>query len=108
MSIIEIGKELFDMLESIFRGLFDAEHCHRAHKTLLFHRIKTLLALAFDNTQRNNRFPFLSLQHMSLDKFGHTTIRNIYFDTDTYRLVCRSLEKPIYKEKLRIRSYIEY
>ena len=45
------------------------------------------------------------LQHMSLDKFGHTTIRNIYFDTDTYRLVCRSLEKPIYKEKLRIRSY---
>ena len=29
------------------------------------------------------------LQHMSLDKFGHTTIRNIYFDTDTYRLVLR-------------------
>lgn len=45
------------------------------------------------------------LQYMSLDKFGHTTIRNVYFDTDTYRLVRRSLEKPIYKEKLRIRSY---
>lgn len=43
--------------------------------------------------------------HMRLDNFGHTTIRNIYFDTDTYRLVRRSIEKPVYKEKLRIRSY---
>ena len=45
------------------------------------------------------------LPHMRLDDFGHTTIRNIYFDTDTYRLVRRSIEKPVYKEKLRIRSY---
>lgn len=42
---------------------------------------------------------------MSIDKYGRTTIRNIYFDTDTYQLVRRSIEKPIYKEKLRIRSY---
>jgi hypothetical protein len=45
------------------------------------------------------------LPYMRLDDFGHTTIRNIYFDTDNYRLVRRSIEKPIYKEKLRIRSY---
>lgn len=45
------------------------------------------------------------LQYMRLDDFGHTTIRNIYFDTDTYRLVRHSMEKPVYKEKLRIRSY---
>lgn len=43
--------------------------------------------------------------YMKLDKYGRTTIRNIYFDTDTYRLIRRSLEKPIYKEKLRVRSY---
>ena len=43
--------------------------------------------------------------YMALDKFGRTTIRNIYFDTDTYRLIRRSIEKPTYKEKLRIRSY---
>lgn len=43
--------------------------------------------------------------YMALDKYGHTTIRNIYFDTNTYRLIRRSLEKPSYKEKLRIRSY---
>ena len=43
--------------------------------------------------------------YMALDKYGRTTIRNIYFDTDNYRLIRRSIEKPFYKEKLRIRSY---
>ena len=43
--------------------------------------------------------------YMELDKYGRTTIRNIYFDTDNYRLIRRSIEKPAYKEKLRIRSY---
>ena len=45
------------------------------------------------------------LPYMALDRYGRTTIRNIYFDTDDYRLIRRSLEKPAYKEKLRIRSY---
>lgn len=43
--------------------------------------------------------------YMKLDKYGRTTIRNIYFDTDNYRLIRHSMEKPVYKEKLRIRSY---
>ena len=43
--------------------------------------------------------------HMALDQFGRHTIRNIYFDTDSFRLVRDSIEKPIYKEKLRVRSY---
>ena len=43
--------------------------------------------------------------YMALDQYGRTTIRNIYFDTENYRLVRRSLESPAYKEKLRIRSY---
>jgi len=43
--------------------------------------------------------------HMAIDCFGHSTIRNIYFDTDSFRLVRRSIEKPFYKEKLRVRSY---
>ncbi len=42
---------------------------------------------------------------MEPDRYGVTTIRNLYFDTDSYRLIRRSMEKPIYKEKLRIRSY---
>lgn len=43
--------------------------------------------------------------YMTPDKYGHTTIRNLYYDTDNYRLVRRSIESPAYKEKLRIRSY---
>lgn len=43
--------------------------------------------------------------YMELDKYGRTTIRNLYFDTDNYRLIRHSIEKPAYKEKLRLRSY---
>ena len=43
--------------------------------------------------------------YMALDKYGRATIRNIYFDTENYRLIRRSIEKPAYKEKLRLRSY---
>ncbi len=43
--------------------------------------------------------------YMKLDKYGRSTIRNLYFDTDSYLLIRRSIEKPVYKEKLRIRSY---
>ena len=43
--------------------------------------------------------------YMELDKYGRTTIRNLYYDTDTYLLIRRSIEKPVYKEKLRVRSY---
>lgn len=43
--------------------------------------------------------------YMALDKYGRTVIRNIYYDTDNYRLARRSIENPVYKEKLRVRSY---
>lgn len=43
--------------------------------------------------------------YMVPDRYAHGTIRNIYFDTDTYRLIRRSIERPAYKEKLRLRSY---
>lgn len=43
--------------------------------------------------------------YMELDAYGRSTIRNIYYDTDNYRLARRSLEQPVYKEKLRVRSY---
>ena len=42
---------------------------------------------------------------MSRDQYGRSTIRNLYYDTDNYLLIRRSMEKPAYKEKLRIRSY---
>ena len=39
------------------------------------------------------------------DPHGESTICNVYYDTPDYRLVRTSLEKPVYKEKLRMRSY---
>lgn len=45
--------------------------------------------------------------YMQLDGYGRTVIRNLYCDTDDYRLIRRSIEKPVYKEKLRIRAYAQ-
>lgn len=56
-------------------------------------------------TEQRRRVLEAMAPHMKLDKYGRTTIRNLYFDTDTYLLIRRSIEKPTYKEKLRIRSY---
>ena len=39
------------------------------------------------------------------DKYFESNIYNIYFDNDNYDLIINSLEKPIYKEKVRLRSY---
>ena len=44
-------------------------------------------------------------EHMVLDAYGHSSIRNIYLDTDDFLLARRSISKPMYKEKLRFRSY---
>ncbi len=45
--------------------------------------------------------------HMQLDSYGRTEIRNVYFDTPTFLLARRSNDHPLYKEKLRVRSYGE-
>ena len=42
---------------------------------------------------------------MKPDIHGKNTILSLYFDTPDDLLIRRSLEKPLYKEKLRVRSY---
>ena len=42
---------------------------------------------------------------MQLDRYGKTTISNLYFDTPDYRIIRASLDAKVYKEKLRVRSY---
>lgn len=48
-------------------------------------------------------------KHMELDKHcqNHSfyTIANIYYDTPDNELIRRSLSKPVYKEKMRLRAY---
>lgn len=43
--------------------------------------------------------------YMQMDEYGLHTICNIYYDTDQFDLIRTSIEKPPYKEKLRLRSY---
>lgn len=44
-------------------------------------------------------------EKLDRDAYGQYTISNLYYDTPIYDLVRRSIEKPVYKEKFRIRSY---
>ncbi len=44
-------------------------------------------------------------KHLKKDKYFKSTICNIYFDTINNDLIINSLEKPIFKEKIRLRSY---
>ncbi|MBQ2908572.1 MAG: polyphosphate polymerase domain-containing protein [Clostridia bacterium] len=42
---------------------------------------------------------------MHPDEYGKSVICNLYLDTPDFLLIRRSIEKPVYKEKLRVRSY---
>ena len=44
-------------------------------------------------------------EHMTADQYGLSTICNVYYDTPDDLLIRRSIERPKYKEKLRLRSY---
>ncbi|MCR5457680.1 MAG: polyphosphate polymerase domain-containing protein [Clostridiales bacterium] len=43
--------------------------------------------------------------HMEVDQYGKTSIASLYYDTPTYQLIRTSVEKPEFKEKIRLRSY---
>ena len=44
-------------------------------------------------------------EYMRGDEYGRSTICNIYFVTPSHMLIRNSIDKPVYKEKLRLRSY---
>ena len=68
----------------------------------VFQRIETKYLMDEDQYQALRK----RLEGMAeVDQYGETPILNIYFDTPDYRLIRTSLEKPAYKEKLRLRSY---
>ena len=43
--------------------------------------------------------------HMEPDEYGLTTIASLYYDTPDRRLIRASIEKPEFKEKIRLRAY---
>ena len=77
------------------------------------------MATASDTFQRKEKKYLISIgqceaikaglaDHMRPDDYGATRIDSLYFDTLDHDLICKSLEKPLYKEKLRVRSYGPY
>lgn len=55
--------------------------------------------------EMKNSFLSAAGNRLCHDRYGEYTICNVYLDTDDFYFIERSLEKPVYKEKLRIRSY---
>ena len=55
--------------------------------------------------QQYERFRQQLDEHIRPDHFFTSTVCSIYYDTDNYSLIRNSIDKPIYKEKLRLRSY---
>ena len=69
-------------------------------KSFKRHEIKYLITI----NQYINLMNYLS-DKVEKDVVYKSTIYNVYYDTDNFELIKKSIEKPIYKEKLRIRSY---
>ena len=69
-------------------------------KSFKRHEVKYLIT----KNQYINLMNYLS-DKVEKDVFYKSTIYNVYYDTDNFELIRKSIEKPIYKEKLRIRSY---
>ena len=67
---------------------------------------RTEIKYLLTSNQFDSLFSFLQ-EFAKVDSYGKTRINNIYFDTPDYKLIRTSLEKPIYKEKLRLRTYGE-
>ncbi len=44
-------------------------------------------------------------EHLVPDRFHRSTVCSIYYDSDDFSLIRHSLDRPVYKEKLRLRSY---
>lgn len=56
-------------------------------------------------SQHDSMLKGLLAHGFEVDRYGEHTISNIYYDTEDFALIRRSIEKPVYKEKLRLRAY---
>ena len=52
-----------------------------------------------------DRFMLTAEKYIIPDEYHVSLVNSIYYDTDDYYLIRNSLERPVYKEKLRVRSY---
>lgn len=68
-----------------------------------FARVETKYLLT--DTQAAEMTQLLQASGFQMLDFGHPGIQSLYYDTEDYALIRASLERPEYKEKLRLRAY---
>lgn len=78
----------------------DAPHAHHAHAN--FKRKETKYVL-----EEGDYLALMALigDKLEEDEYPYSHIESIYYDTPDWRMINRSMEKPLYKEKLRVRVY---
>ena len=74
-------------------------------ETKVFDRIEKKYLIA---KEQKNKLLRVIKKNMEEDNYFKSEVFNIYFDTDNYDLIIQSIEHPIFKEKLRARSYGGY
>ena len=67
-----------------------------------FKRVEKKYLLSEDTYQR---FMSVAKDYIVPDEYHVSLVNSIYYDTEDFYLIRHSLEKPVYKEKLRVRSY---
>lgn len=68
----------------------------------IFNRVEQKYILSQDEKKK---FIDKIKKHIIKDYYYDSLISNVYFDDSNNRLIINSLEKPLYKDKVRIRSY---
>ena len=58
--------------------------------------------------EQKNALLELINENMQQDNYHHSDVMNVYFDNDNFDLIIQSIDRPIFKEKLRARSYGGY
>ena len=73
--------------------------------TNVFNRIEKKYLISKDQYKKLQK---LAKEQMRPDNYHKSEVLNLYFDTDNYDLIIQSIDHPIFKEKLRARSYSGY
>lgn len=57
------------------------------------------------NQTQYNKLRDALVGRMAVDQYGRHTVLNVYCDNDCSESIIKSISKPVYKEKLRLRAY---
>lgn len=70
--------------------------------------MKTMMRFEYKYVLTKEQLSFLKNAikgHLKIDNYGRTSIASLYYDTPDFRLIRTSIDKPAFKEKVRVRCY---